>query len=225
MSVDQASYERNKAMCNAVFQRVDGQLTPDPYTEISDSYITPLEALSQRMYAAWVNEATIPEKNSLALGGIEHGFNVIGRGLQRCLEAYTASCSSTGEQGSDQDFIDALKDARTIKTFVWIASSGPYMHKPYEQWLGLNASRSVTTEEFMLVRDEDGAYFQPNGDILDVADSEARSYARSKDASTTMPRPQHEVCSARHYIPKVWLDMVDAAQAEGLLGIAESANV
>lgn len=218
MSESVERYNETRAACAAVFDR---------YTDNPKAVSMPTSGegvfvdLALRHYDTWVGHAQPTELDSVHIGGVQHGFEVCGRGMARCTEAYEGF-TQDGDH-SAKELHGALVNPTTVRFFTWLTSQGGPKAHNYEQWLGLKRTRSVNDGEFLVESDpQTGLYFAPNPQILKVAEDEFYRLQPRRGEVEEPQIPAHKVCSAKHYIPRVWRDLADAALEGKLLEAQQS---
>lgn len=213
MSGDIAGYERSKELCEAVFLRLDQNCLPSDQSPDPTSCIE----LADQFFDQWLLSAEHEEAWQLGLEGIRQGFRVIGRGIERCKEAYEFYCNEHEEAYLEERLVAALNHPKTLQTFTWLASIGERDNAIYELWLGLKQNRTLKDEFIYYDGPGESGWFIPNPEHMTIAKADTRSMARRHHEAVDIPVAPHKICSARHYIPKVWKDTVRAAQEHGLL--------
>jgi hypothetical protein len=189
----------------------EGEFTPSFTYEYSDI----IGKISERLFAGFLKEALQRGHPELHTDGILHGYQVIGRGVISCVRSYNKFVRENDHIRNTSTLNGALKNPKSIEFFTDISKLPNKENREYETYFSLKSAASMGFDQYFIFDPEQNCFI-PNKVLL----QEARLAAvrkRIERLETDNPIEPHERCLATRYIPLVWIQTVDAFEAEGLL--------
>lgn len=192
----------------------DGALTPlsEGSSYIYD-YKNRFDQVAERLYSSFLAAATEAGRHEeLPLTVIEHGYNIVARGINKCRQAYTRYCQGAGQPYDQETLVAALAHPETVGVFTFLANMPNRDNRWYEAQLGL---LSTSADEANYWGGE--FVFNPNSGLFHMDETIAAEGKVARLRHQLVDGKQQGACPAQDVIPAIWHATLAVCQEEGLL--------
>lgn len=209
-------YHQQVATSKVVFTNPEWAKQPlTPNEKAINPYLDLAEQLFEQLFEAHGQHLKMlpTESGELPYEVVRHGFLVAGRGVERCVEAYTRHCRDTETPPEGVECYQALVNPKTTQFFTFISHMSTLKNREYEMQLGLRYSSTIHDNEFIF--DAEQGCFLPNPELVAESKYAAIRQALNNGQPTTETDPLPDRCPAGRYIPKFWTLLVDQYHTAG----------